>query len=144
MGIHFKMGFSLCTVAMMFVGCQPTQQLADPSAAQEQAAFTAYEHLKEGQFDDFLSQLEPTLQAHFQDNQKVMKKFAASIPKQQYSSKKILIKQMAEEQGKSHYKVSYELKYPQNLVQYDVSFDAPNGSEKIRNFNIQVFGESTK
>jgi hypothetical protein len=37
--------------------------------------------------------------------------------------------------------VSYEIAYPKNLVQYDVSFDQPNGSTKIRNFNIQVFGE---
>ncbi len=37
-----------------------------------------------------------------------------------------------------------EIAYPENLVQYDVSFDKPNGINKIRNFNIQVFGESGK
>ena len=49
-------------------------------------------------------------------------------------------------QGKQ-YKISYEIAYPKNLVQYDVSFDAVANSAtttqqpKIRNLNIQVFGE---
>ena len=43
----------------------------------------------------------------------------------------------------SLYTVTYEYSYDKNLVQYDVSFDKPNGSTKIRKLNVAVFGEST-
>ena len=72
-----------------------------------------------------------------------MKRFSRWIPQGEYKSKSLRTKQIEEATNQpSQYKVSYEIAYPNNLVQYDVSFDKPNGSDKIRNFNIQVFGES--
>ena len=129
----------------MFVGltaCTAAQELPNPSAAQEQAAWRAYEELRDGQYEDFLAQLEPELQRYFQDNSKVMRQFAQSIPKTEAKSKTIMLKKM--ETGKAQdqqYKVSYEIAYPKNLVQYDVSFDQAGGSTQIKNFNIRVFGE---
>lgn len=119
------------------------KDVPNPSVAQEQAAETAYADLRDGKFDDFLNHLEPELQTHFQDNAKIMKKFSHQIPKGEYKSKTIMIKEIQESTDQpNQYRVSYEISYPKNLVQYDVSFDKPNGSSKIRNFNIQVFGGS--
>lgn len=140
------MHIKLCCVATVLAlsGCSNSMKdIANPSAAQEQAAEMAYRNLRDGQFDDFLTHLEPELAAHFQDNQKIMKKFAREIPKGEYKSKTLMVKQIEKSTAApSQYKVSYEIAYPKNLVQYDVSFDQPNGSTKIRNFNIQVFGGS--
>jgi len=85
------------------------------------------------------------LQTQFKDNEKLMKRFSRSIPQGEYKSKTLMTKEIEEATNQlGQYKVSYEIAYPENLVQYDVSFDKPNGSNKIRNFNIQVFGESNK
>lgn len=135
---------SLMSTALLLAACSGTAEIADPSAAQAQAADQAFADLRDGKYEVFLNHLEPKLQAHFQDNPKILKKFSASIPKQAYLDKKIMTKNLEQDNGQSQYKISYELKYPKNLVQYDVSFDAPNGSAKISNFNIQVFGASTK
>ena len=82
--------------------------------------------------------LDPKLQAHFEQNPKILKKFATAIPKDVIKSKTLMTKRMENPQ---EYTVSYEISYPKNLVQYDVSFNQPNGSTKINNINIQVFGE---
>jgi hypothetical protein len=126
------------TVAAMLVGCGNNSDLPDPSAAQVQAADSAYQDLAQRDFDKFLQYLDPKLQAHFAENPKILKKFASAIPKDQMKSKTLMNKQM---QSATEYKISYEIAYPKNLVQYDVSFDQPNGSAKINNINIQVFGE---
>ena len=92
-----------------------------------------------------MTHLEPELQQYFQENQRVMKKFTSAIPKDTECSRTLMTKKIEQQANHSQqYKVSYEIAYPENLVQYDVSFDKPNGSNKIRNFNIQVFGESSK
>src|SRR5690606_36650222 len=114
-----------------------------PSPEQEQAAQLAYEDLRDGKYDEFLEQLEPQLQTQYKDNEKLMKLFSRSIPKGAYKSKTLMTKQIEEAANQpGQYNISYEIAYPNNLVQYDVSFDQPNGSNKIRNINIQVFGES--
>ena len=115
--------------------------VADPSPAQVHAADVAYQDLRDGKFDAFLAQITPELQQQFQDNPKVMKKFSHSIPQGEYKSKTLMVKNVVANAQGSEFKVSYEIAYPNNLVQYDVSFDAPNGSDKIQNFNIRVFGE---
>ncbi|HJF27045.1 MAG TPA: DUF3887 domain-containing protein [Acinetobacter lwoffii] len=121
-------------------GCTQ-EEIPNPSPAQEQAAEAAYNDLREGKYDKFLTYLEPQLQAEFKDNQKLMKRFSRTIPQEAYKSKTLMSKRIEEEKGVTQYKISYEIAYPKNLVQYDVSFDQPHGSSKIRNFNIQVFGE---
>lgn len=126
---------SICSL----LGCQQTQPVADPSAAQQQSAHSAYIDLRDGKFDAFMQHLEPELQTHFQSNEKLMRKFSKAIPEGEYKSHTLMTKQV-DEAGKQ-YKVSYEYAYPKNLVQYDVSFDQAGGSTKIRNLNIQVFGE---
>lgn len=134
----------LLTTVLALAACDRNiKEIPDPSPAQTKAAEVAYDDLRDGKFEDFLAHLEPELQAHFKENEKIMKKFSHQIPKGQYKSKTLLIKKIEESTAApSQYKVSYEIAYPKNLVQYDVSFDQPNGSTKIRNFNIQVFGGS--
>ncbi|WP_171266081.1 DUF4878 domain-containing protein [Acinetobacter sp. LoGeW2-3] len=127
----------------VLAGCSNNaKQVPDPSAAQVQAAEIAYKDLRDGKYEEFLSYLDPKLQQYFQENQKTMKKFSHSIPEGEYKSKTLMVKTFVEGTGKlSEYKVSYEIAYPNNLVQYDVSFDKPNGSAKIQNFYIRVYGE---
>ena len=134
----------LLTSVLALSACDNSMKdIPDPSAAQAQAAEVAYNDLRDGKFEDFLAHLEPELQTHFKENEKIMKKFSHQIPKGEYKSKTLLIKQVQESTAEpSQFKVSYEIAYPKNLVQYDVSFDKPNGNTKIRNFNIQVFGGS--
>lgn len=138
-----KTRLMLLTAAIALSGCNNAMDsMPDPSPEQEKAAQVAYEDLRDGKYDEFLAQLEPKLQTEFQNNEKIIKRFSRSIPQGEYKSKTIMRKSFEENNGKpSEYKVSYEIAYPKNLVQYDVSFDQPNGSTKIRNFNIQVFGE---
>ena len=132
---------SLAGLALL-AGCSTTEQVADPSTAQTQAAEIAYNDLRDGNYEEFLSYLDPKLQQYFQENQKTMKKFSHSIPEGEYKSKTLMVKTFVEKSGQpSEYKVSYEIAYPNNLVQYDVSFDKPNGSSKIQNFYIRVYGE---
>lgn len=126
-----------CGAVLALAGCGQ-QDLADPSPAQAQAAEAAYQDLSQRDFEKFVQHLDPKLQAHFTENPKLLKKFASSIPKETIKYKKIMSKSMP---NAGEYKVSYEIAYPKNLVQYDVSFDKPSGSEKITNINIQVFGE---
>ncbi|KGT48619.1 MULTISPECIES: DUF4878 domain-containing protein [Acinetobacter] len=126
----------------LLAGCSNTDQVPNPSPAQEKVAEIAYNDLRDGKYEEFLSYLDPKLQQYFQENQKTMKKFSHSIPEGEYKSKTLMVKTFVEETGKpSEYKVSYEIAYPKNLVQYDVSFDKPNGSTKIQNFYIRVYGE---
>jgi hypothetical protein len=127
-----------CAAVLGFVGCTQQPDLPDPNAAQVQAADAAYQDLSQRDFEGFIEHLDPALQTYFAENPKVLRKFASSIPKDQIKSKTLMSKQM---QSETEYKVSYEIAYPKNLVQYDVSFDQPNGSAKINNINIQVFGE---
>ena len=133
----------LLAAAVALSGCNSMDNIPNPSPEQEQAAQLAYEDLRDGKYDEFLDHLEPQLQTQFKDNEKLMKRFSRSIPKGEYKSKTLMTKQIEEATNQpGQYKISYEIAYPNNLVQYDVSFDQPNGSNKIRNFNIQVFGES--
>lgn len=130
------LSFSLLTA------CSDAVQVADPSPAQVQAAELAYNDLRDGKYDEFLAQLDPKLQRYFNENPKLMKKFSYSIPEGQYTSKTLMVKHFEEKSGQpSEYKISYEIAYPKNLVQYDVSFDQPNGGTQIQNFNIRVYGE---
>lgn len=136
-----KLIFLAAAVALS--GCNNSMdKIPNPGPEQEQAAQAAYEDLRDGKYDEFLAHLEPRLQAEFKNNEKLMKRFSRSIPQGEYKSKTLMRKDIKENAGQlSEYKVSYEIAYPNNLVQYDVSFDQPKGSSKIRNLNIQVFGE---
>lgn len=138
-----KSKLMLCGSAVLLSACgAQSDDIPNPSTVQEQAATSAYTDLRDGEYDKFLAHLEPELQRYFQDNQKVMRKFSHAIPKEAYKSKTLMVKQLDENAAKgSEFKVSYEIAYPQNLVQYDVSFDRPNGSTQIKNLNIRVFGE---
>ncbi|QOW53455.1 MULTISPECIES: DUF3887 domain-containing protein [Acinetobacter] len=143
--MQFKLWMGLSVLAL--AGCDQLGQkvmdaIPNPSPQQEQVAQAAYDNLRDGEFEQFLNHLEPELKSHFQDNQKVMKRFAKVIPKGEYKSRTLMTKSI--ETGSNQpgqYKISYEYAYLKNLVQYDVSFDQPGGSSKIRNLNIQVFGE---
>ena len=140
-----KTKLMLLAAAVALSGCNSMDNIPDPSPEQEKAAQLAYEDLRDWKYDEFLDQLEPQLQTQFKDNEKLMKRFSRSIPQGEYKSKTLMTKEIEEATNQlGQYKVSYEIAYPENLVQYDVSFDKPNGSNKIRNFNIQVFGESGK
>ncbi|MCO8060558.1 DUF3887 domain-containing protein [Acinetobacter lwoffii] len=140
-----KTKLMLLAAAVALSGCNSMDNIPNPSPEQEKAAQLAYEDLRDGKYDEFLDQLEPQLQTQFKDNEKLMKRFSRSIPQGEYKSKTLMTKEIEEATNQpGQYKVSYEISYPENLVQYDVSFDKPNGSNKIRNFNIQVFGESSK
>ena len=141
-----KTKFMLLAAAVALSGCNSMDNIPNPGPEQEKAAQLAYEDLRDGKYEEFLGQLEPQLQTQFKDNEKLMKRFSRSIPQGEYKSKTLMTKQIEQASGTQpgQYKVSYEIAYPHNLVQYDVSFDQPNGSNKIRNFNIQVFGESTQ
>lgn len=140
-----KTKLMLLASAVALSGCNSMDNIPDPSPEQEKAARLAYEDLRDGKYDEFLDHLEPQLQTQFKDNEKLMKRFSRSIPQGEYKSKTLMTKEIEEATNQlGQYKVSYEIVYPENLVQYDVSFDKPNGSNKIRNFNIQVFGESSK
>lgn len=133
----------LASSLMVVVGCANNETAEQPSVAQEQSAHAAYEKLRDGDFEQFKNHLEPELQTYFQDNEKIMKRFSKSIPKKTYKSRQLMSKTIEQDQkGQSQYKLSYEYAYPNNLVQYDVSFDRAGGSDKIKNVNIQVFGAS--
>ena len=140
--------FLLCGL-LTLGGCDKLGQKAfdsipNPSAAQEKVAEQAYNDLKEKNFDQFLTHLEPELKDEFMKDEKTLRKFSASLPKTELKHKKIVSKSMETESNKpSFYTVTYEYSYDKNLVQYDVSFDKPNGSTKIRDLNVSVFGEST-
>lgn len=127
----------------LLAGCgQNSDQVPNPSAAQEQAAEDAYSDLRDRKYDEFLSHLDPELKQYFQENQKTMRQFSYAIPEGEYKSKTLMVKKFEQSSGKSsEYKVSYEIAYPGNLVQYDVSFDKPNGSSTIQNFYIRVYGK---
>ena len=77
---------SLAGLALL-AGCSTNEQVADPSTAQTQAAEIAYNDLRDGKYEEFLSYLDPKLQQYFQENQKTMKKFSHSIPEGEYKSK---------------------------------------------------------
>ena len=140
-----KTKLMLLAAAVALSGCNSMDNIPNPSPEQEKAAQLAYEDLRDGKYEEFLDQLEPQLQTQFKDNEKLMKRFSRSIPQGEYKSKTLMTKEIEEATNQpGQYKVSYEIAYPENLVQYDVSFDKPNGGNKIRNFNIQVFGESNK
>ena len=144
-----KIQCAICATILSLAGCSRVQDnVPEPTAAQQQVAFAAYTELKEGQYEQFLTHLEPELQQYFQDNQRVMKKFTSAIPKDAERSRTLMIKKIEQQANHSQqYKVSYEIAYPKNLVQYDVSFDeginalTAKNQPKIRNLNIQVFGE---
>ncbi len=144
-----KVALIFAATMLSLVGCKQSQdQVPEPTAAQQQVAFAAYDQLRDGEYEQFLTHLEPELQQYFQDNQRVMKKFSKSIPKDAERSRTLMTKKIEQQANQSkQYKISYEIAYPKNLVQYDVSFDAVANSAtttqqpKIRNLNIQVFGE---
>ena len=140
-----KTKLMLLAAAVALTGCNSMDNIPNPRPEQEKAAQLAYEDLRDGKYEEFLDQLEPQLQTQFKDNEKLMKRFSRTMPQGEYKSKTLMTKEIEEATNQpGQYKVSYEIAYPENLVQYDVSFDKPNGSNKIRNFNIQVFGESSK
>jgi hypothetical protein len=137
----------LLSSMLLLSGCEKIGQkvlnsMPDPSEKQAQVAQKAYDDLKDGNFEQFYTYLEPDLKAEFQKNEKELRKFSQGIPKQVFSSKKIVAKNIEKGTNKpSIYKVTYEYGYEnKNLVQYDVSFDKAGGSEKIRDLNVSVFG----
>lgn len=140
------MQVKLCLLSsvLLLAACGGSKNdIPDPSAAQTLAAETAYNDLRDRKYDAFLEHLDPKLQAHFKDNEKLMKKFSYTIPDGEYKSKTLMVKKIEQPENKpAEFKVSYEIAYPGNLVQYDVSFDQPNGSTQIQNFNIRVYGGS--
>lgn len=133
----------LLTSVLVLTGCGGSKNdIPDPSAAQTLAAEAAYNDLRDKKYEAFLNHLDPTLQAQFKDNEKLMKKFSYAIPDGEYKSKTLMVKKIEQPENKpAEFKVSYEIAYNGNLVQYDVSFDQPNGSTEIKNFNIRVFGQ---
>ncbi|MCL6230561.1 DUF3887 domain-containing protein [Acinetobacter amyesii] len=128
------------------IGQKALNAIPDPSAEQSEVAQAAYDQLREGNFEKLYTYFEPELKAKFEQNEKELRKFARGIPKQDYSRKNIVAKHIEKSTEKpSLYTVTYEYGYTnKNLVQYDVSFDKPVGSNKIRDFNISVFGEKNK
>ena len=144
-----KVKILLLSSLFVLAGCDKLGQKAmdaipNPSPAQEQVAADAYNDLRDKKFDQFLMYLEPELQAEFNKNTKTLHKFASALPKSELKHKKIVSKKIEKSTDKpSLYTVTYEYSYDKNLVQYDVSFDKPNGSTKIRDLNVSVFGEST-
>ncbi|WP_180065022.1 DUF3887 domain-containing protein [Acinetobacter sp. YH16037] len=146
-----KANFLLLGCVIALSGCDQIGQKAlnaipDPSAEQTEVAQAAYDQLREGNFEKLYTYFEPELKAKFEQNEKELRKFAQGIPKQDYSRKNIVAKHIEKSTEKpSLYTVTYEYGYTnKNLVQYDVSFDKPAGSNKIRDFNISVFGEKNK
>lgn len=124
------------------IGKQASDAIPNPSPEQERVAQVAYDHLRHSEFDDLTENFEPDLKVKFEENGKELKKFAKALPKEEYRSKKIVAKHIENSTDKpSKYTVSYEYGYPKNLVQYDVSFDQAGGSSKIRDINVQIFGE---
>ena len=125
------------------IGQKALNTIPDPSQEQAQVAQAAYDELRTGNFDQLYTYFEPELKAKFVQNEKELRKFARGIPNQEYSRKNIVAKHIEKATDKpSLYTVTYEYGYTnKNLVQYDVSFDKPAGSSKIRDFNISVFGE---
>lgn len=64
----------ICATILSLVGCGQVQDnVPEPTEAQQQVAFSAYTDLQKGQYEQFLSHLEPELQQYFQENQRVMK-----------------------------------------------------------------------
>ncbi len=124
------------TVAVLS-GCNMSSSVPDPSPNQDKIAQATYDLLRQGQLEAANQNFEPQLQQYFAQNQKQMKKFSHVLPKTDYKTKKIVAKNI----DQNMYTVSYEYAYDGNLVQYNVSFDRPQGSEKIRNLDIQVFGK---
>lgn len=142
-----KANFLLLGCSIALSGCDQIGQKAlnaipDPSQEQAQVAQAAYDELRAGNFDQLYTYFEPELKAKFVQNEKELRKFARGIPNQEYSRKNIVAKHIEKATDKpSLYTVTYEYGYTnKNLVQYDVSFDKPTGSNKIRDFNISVFG----
>ena len=125
------------------IGKQALNSVPDPSPEQEQVAQAVFNHLRYAEFDALTENFTPELQAKVSEkNNKKLKKLAKSLPQVDYKTKKIVSKHFTEAEGKpSEYKVSYEYAYPDNLVQYDVSFDKAGGSTKIHDINIQIFGK---
>lgn len=137
------------TCLLSLVGCEQIgktafNSVADPSAKQQKSAEQAYNALEEKNVDAFYQQLTPELKAKFMQDEKTVRKFSSSLPKTALKDKKIVSKHYDEKSQNPQYTVTYEYRYDQNLVQYDVTFDQPNGSDKISQLNIAVFGESTK
>lgn len=124
------------------IGKKAMDALPNPSPEQEQVAQITYDHLRHSEFDLLTENFEPELKEKFENNGKEFKKFAHALPKEEYKTKKIVAKNIQKSTEKpSTYTVSYEYAYPKNLVQYDVSFDKAGGSTKIRDINVQIFGE---
>ncbi|MGQ9372429.1 DUF3887 domain-containing protein [Acinetobacter tandoii] len=140
-----KMKYAILASVLAFSGCDKLGQQAnipDPSPQQVQAAQEAYDDLRAQNFDQLMTHFEPELQARYQGNQKDMQKFARGLPQENYKTKKIVSKKLLNESNQpSKYTVTYEYAYDKNLVQYDVSFDKPDGSSKIRDISVSVFGE---
>ncbi len=138
-----KMKYAILASVMVFSGCELGQEkIPDPSAEQAQVAQEAYDNLRTQNFDQLMTHFEPELQARYQGNQKGMQKFARGLPQEHYKTKKIVSKKLHNEANQpSKYTVTYEYGYDKNLVQYDVSFDKPNGSSKIRDISVSIFGE---
>ncbi len=88
-----KIRCGICATIFSLAGCGQVQDnVPEPTAAQQQVAFSAYTDLQKGQYEQFLSHLEPELQQYFQENQRVMKKFTSAIPKDAERSRTLMIK----------------------------------------------------
>ncbi len=144
-----KIRCAICATIFSLAGCGQVQDnVPEPTAAQQQVAFSAYTDLQKGQYEQFLTHLEPELQQYFQDNQRVMKKFTSAIPKDAERSRTLMIKKLSSKPiTVSNTKSAMKLPILKTWMQYDVSFDegtnalTATNQPKIRNLNIQVFGE---
>ncbi len=138
----------LLSCAIALCGCDKLgdkvmSSLPDPSAAQAKAAQEAYDALREDNAKQFYAHLSPELKAEFMQNEKELHKISQSLPKEHYTRKNIVAKHIENGTDKpSRYQLTYEYGYSnKNLVQYDVSFDKPGGSDKIIDLNVSIFGE---
>ena len=140
-----KIKYALWASLLALGGCEKLSQgtdIPEPSTEQSQVAQQAYDDLRSQNFDHLMKNFEPELQARYKGNEKAMQKFARGLPQENYKTKKIVSKKFLNEPNQaSKYTVTYEYAYDKNLVQYDVSFDKPNGSAKIRDISVSVFGE---
>ena len=93
-----KIQCAICATILGLAGCSRVQDnVPEPTAAQQQVAFAAYTELKEGQYEQFLTHLEPELQQYFQDNQRVMKKFSSAIPEDAERSRTLMTKKIEQQ-----------------------------------------------
>ena len=116
-----KVKILLLSSLFALAGCDKLGQKAmdaipNPSPAQEQVAVDAYNDLRDKKFDEFLTYLEPELQAEFNKDTKTLRKFSYVLPKSELKHKKIVSKKIEKSTDKpSLYTVTYEYSYDKNF-----------------------------